>query len=71
MKNDRQAIQAAIKTCRLWDKSRARLVRIRDTLSLEEIEVSETLLKDVEKNPKLEVIEGPYDFQFDKNGNLI
>ena len=71
MKNDRQAIQAAIKTCLLWDKTRARLVRIRDTLSLEEFEVSETLLMEVEQNPNLEVLEGPYDFRFDEKGNLV
>jgi hypothetical protein len=71
MKNDRQAIQAAIKTCLLWDKTRARLVHIHDTLSLEEFEVSETLLQEVEDNPNLEVIEGPYELHFDKDGNLV
>lgn len=71
LENDCLAIKAAIKTCLLWDKTRARLVRIHDTLSLEEFEVSETLLQDVKDNPNLEVVEGPYELQFDKDGNLV
>ena len=69
--NDILSIQAAIKTCLLWDKTKARIVRITDTLSLEEFEVSETLLDEVEKNPALEVVEGPYRLRFDENGNLF
>jgi hypothetical protein len=69
--NDRFCIQAAIKTCLLWDKTHARLVRIRDTISLREIEVSENLLEEVKAHPKLEILEGPYELPFDKEGNLL
>ncbi len=68
---DKYCIQAAIKTCLLWDKTETRLVRITDTLSLSEIEVSENLLAEVEANPLLEVIEGPYELSFDDQGNLF
>ncbi|MCF7944300.1 MAG: nickel-dependent lactate racemase [Spirochaetia bacterium] len=69
--NDKTAIQASIKTCLLWDKTQARLVRIKDTLSLNEFEISENLLREVKKNPQLEIIEGPYELHFDENGNLL
>jgi Lactate racemase N-terminal domain len=69
--NDRLAIQAAIKTCLVWDKTEARVVRITDTLSLEEFEVSENLLDEVRENPALEVIDGPYSLDFDESGNLF
>ncbi len=70
MPNDKMAFQAAIKTCLLWNKSEARVVRIKDTLSLEEFEVSETLLTEVKANPKMTVIEGPYELEFDAEGNF-
>jgi hypothetical protein len=69
--NDKMAIQAAIKTCLIPDKADARVVRIRDTISLDEMEVSETLLREVEEHPLLEVIEGPYELPFDEEGNLF
>jgi hypothetical protein len=69
--NDRNAIQGAIKTCLLGDKSKTRLVRIKDTLHVGEMEVSATLLDEVEANSRLEVLEGPYDLPFDENGDLF
>ena len=69
--NDKTAIQAAIKTCLIWDKKSVRLVRISDTLSVEKMEVSESLKDEVTKNPKLEIIKGPYTLEFNSNGNLF
>ena len=71
MPNDKMAIQAAIKTCLLWDKSKARVVRITDTLSLEEFEVSEALLDEVRADPSMEIVEGPYELAFDGERNLL
>ena len=71
LKNDKQAIQAAIKTCNILDKENVRLVRIKNTLALEEIEVSENLLAEVKRNPYLEIISSPYDWEFDQAGNLF
>lgn len=69
--DDRSAIRAAIKTCLIWDKSKARVVRIRDTLSLSEMEVSEALLPEVRDNPRLQIVAGPYELPFDAEGNLF
>jgi hypothetical protein len=70
LKNDRQAIQAAIKTCNILDKSKVRLARIRNTVALDEIAVSENLLPEVEKSGALESLGAPYLLAFDDQGNF-
>lgn len=69
--NDRQAIQAAIKTCNILDFTKVRMVRIKNTLELSEIEVSEALLDEVKQNENLTPITDLYELAFDENGNLF
>ncbi|WP_010282047.1 nickel pincer cofactor-dependent isomerase, group 22 [Bacillus timonensis] len=69
--NDKEAIQAAIKTCNILDFSTVKMVRIKDTLHVSEIEVSEALLEYVKEHPNIELISEPYEFDFDENGNLL
>lgn len=69
--NDRQALQAAIKTSNILDFTKVRLVRIKNTLEVGVIEVSESMLPEVKNNPNLEVLSEPYEFEFDANGNLV
>ncbi len=71
LKNDRQAMQAAIKTCNILDKTAVRFVRIKNTNSLESILVSTTLLEEVRKNPSLEVVGEPFEMKFDEEGNVL
>lgn len=71
METDRDAIQAAVKTCFARDLSRARVVRLKDTLHLGEIWISESMLEDARKNPEIEVCGEPAEIQFDADGNLI
>lgn len=71
LKNDKQCIQAAIKTCNRVDRTKVRMVRIKNTIEMEEIEVSESLIEEVKKSEYLEAISEPYDLEFDSNGNLI
>jgi len=68
--NDREAIKAAVKTCNILDYTQCKLVRIRDTLHLGEIEISEALLPEALKHPQIEVLEGPYEWSFDEEGYL-
>lgn len=70
LKNDWQAIQAAIKTCIEIDHSNPRVVRIKNTLSLGEIYVSEAMLPELEKKEYVEVTECKMDLP-DEQGNLI
>ena len=71
MKNDLRAIQAAIKTC--WDVSEdaVRVVRIKNTLQMEEIQVSESMLSEVENRPHMEIAEYAKPMTFDEGGNLF
>lgn len=70
MDTDRLAIQAAVKTC--WDVADEKLtmVRIKNTLHLEEIYISETLLDVATASAQLEIIGEPMDWQFDADGNV-
>ena len=68
--DDRDAIKAAIKTSNILDYTTVRLARIRDTLHLGEIEISEPLLEEARRHPDIEILEGPYDWTFDEEGYL-
>ncbi|MEW6720820.1 MAG: hypothetical protein AB1346_10265, partial [Thermodesulfobacteriota bacterium] len=71
LKSDRQAIQAAIKTCNILDKKSVRMARIRNTVALDEIQVSEILLPEVRESKYLEAASEPFDMPFDRRGGLI
>ncbi len=70
LKNDREAIQAAIKTCNALDISKAKVVRIKDTLHLDEIYISESLEKEAKNNKNITILQGPEEFYFDNEGNI-
>jgi hypothetical protein len=73
LKNDKQAIQAAIKTCNILDKKAVRLARIKNTVAVAEIEISENLIEEARTNPYLEVDADlqPAELPFDKAGNIL
>ena len=71
LNNDHQAIQAAIKTCNILDKSNVRMVRIQNTTALREIEISENLVPEAQENKYLEVLGEAYPLPFDESGNLF
>lgn len=68
--NDAEAIRLAIRTCTKIDYNQARVVRIRDTLSLNEFEASESMREEIEGKEDMEILEGPYELQFDREGYL-
>ncbi len=70
MRNDRQAIQAAVKTCLIGDMHKVRLGRITNTLSLDHMLVSENLMAEVRADPRMKVVGDPTDMVFDGDGNL-
>ncbi len=69
--SDRLAIQAGIKTCNVADKHGVRLVKIRNTLQLEEIYVSHSLLDEVRRSESMEAPGAPQAMRFDEGGNLL
>jgi len=68
---DQEAIQVALKTCARVDHPKSRIVWIKNTLSLEKIFVSDTLLPEIQKNPQLEILGEPKGMTFDGKGNLL
>ncbi|WP_332629721.1 lactate racemase domain-containing protein [Halalkalibacter flavus] len=68
--NDKEAIQAAVKTCNILDFSKVKMVRIKNTLEIGEIEVSEALLELVSQHPQMEQISDLYEIQLDEDGNI-
>lgn len=68
--NDKEAIAIALKTIGLVLPKDAKVIWIKDTLSLGEVMVSESFLPLISGKHNLEVIEEPKELLFDKNGNL-
>ncbi len=71
LNNDREALLLAIRTCRKIDYNKARIARIPDTLHLDEIEISETLIGDIQGREDVEIISEPYEMPFDDEGFMI
>lgn len=71
LESDVDAIRAAIKTCNARNLSQAKVVRIKNTLQLSDIMISETLLEQARNTPGIEWIGEPEELQFDAEGNLI
>ena len=67
---DLDAIRAAVKTCNALDLSKVRLVRIKNTLQLGEIMISEAMLPDALSLANVTVCSDPFEMQFDELGNL-
>ena len=70
MPTDRSAIAAAILTCGRADLDRIGLVRLRNTLDLENLLVSESLRPQVEGRPDLEITGEAVPMRFDQDGQL-
>jgi hypothetical protein len=71
MANDKLAIQAAIKTCNNIDHNNPRVVRIKNSLKIGEICISESLMEEAIENPDIEILGEPEEIVFDENNNLF
>lgn len=67
---DREAIQAAIFCCTEIDKTKPKIVRIKNTSHIDEIMVSEALIEEVKRHPQMKLLEEPKELPFDQEGNL-
>ncbi|MCI8399172.1 MAG: DUF2088 domain-containing protein [Oscillibacter sp.] len=65
------AVKAGVRACTDIDRSKVRIVRIHNTLHLDEIYISESLLEEAEKCPQIEILSAPEPFAFDEEGNLF
>lgn len=73
--NDREAILAALRTCGPVKSKMAKIVRIKNTLELDRMWISESLLNsaktDLYLSEKIEIIGDPREMQFDVLGMLV
>ena len=68
---DYNAIKAAVRACTDIDRSKVRIIRIHNTLHLDEVYISEALLEEARKYPEIEILSDPEPFAFDESGNLF
>lgn len=68
---DREVLENALPTIGLTDPENAKIVHISDTLHLAEVHVSEAYLPEIEGRGDLEILEGPFEMEFDDDGNLL
>ncbi|MBY6153799.1 nickel-dependent lactate racemase [Vannielia litorea] len=71
METDRDAARIAVKTCNVPDLDQLRMVRLSNTLHLEEIQISEALLPEARSNPSVEILGDPRPMMFDAAGSLL
>lgn len=71
MDNDRLAIQLAIRAACVEDNGKVRIARVKNTLDLKELYISEALLEDVRDNDKVEILSDLEELDFNPEGNLL
>ncbi len=67
---DREVLDTALSIIGTRPPEQARVMRIRNTLMLHEVEVSEPCLRELRKMTDFQVLTDPYDMAFDADGNL-
>ena len=70
MNTEEDAIKLGVKTAIRVKPAEARIVRIKNTLELSTILVSEPMLEEVRRHPLMEVVGQPATFRFDAQGKL-
>ena len=70
MKNDREAVEVAIKCVGLIPRDKLKIMRIKNTALLSEVEVSEAYEEELAKRRDLEVVADKRAMEFDADGNL-
>jgi hypothetical protein len=68
--SDREAIEVALATAGLRGPADARVIRIRNTLRMRDVEVSAPVAAELRARPDLEVDGDAHDMTFDAQGNL-
>ena len=72
MSTDKEAVQFCIRTCNRIDKDNPRVIRIKNSLHIGQVMLSEAYYADVlaGKYPGLTALDAPADMTFDEEGTL-
>lgn len=68
--SDEACIQIALRTCNYIDRAHPRIVRIHDTMNIQQIYISEAMLEEAQQNENIEILSEPEAWNFDECGNL-
>jgi hypothetical protein len=68
---DQEAIQVALGSIGLTPPEKSKIVRIKNTLQVDEVEVSEGYKEEMSQRSDLEILDGPKSMPFDGRGNLL
>lgn len=71
MKNDKETIQVCLKSCTNINRNNPRVVRISNTLELEEIWLSEAYWEEIQNKDNISIETKPEELKFTDEGNLI
>lgn len=69
--SDEEVMKAAIATCLKIDYDNPRVIVINNSLEIEEILISEAMVKDAEKMDTLKIHSEPFYIEFDKDGKFL
>lgn len=67
--SDRECLEVIAKTVGKFDLKTVTIGRIRNTLELGLVELTENLRPEIEANPNLRIVSGPHEIEFDAAGN--
>ena len=67
---EEEAVKLCLKTLYQTDPLKARIVHIKNTLCMEEIEVSEALYESIKDLPGISFVSGPESMEFDEEGTM-
>ena len=70
MNSDEDSIKLAVLTSMVKQKDQVKIVHIKNTITLDEIEVSTGMLPEVQDTNKFEILSEPYSWAFNEAGNL-
>ncbi len=68
--NDKSAITAALGTLGLVEPPNAKVIRLLDTLHMEDLEVSTACIPHIKERNDIDILTGPREFEFDSAGNI-
>ena len=71
LNNDYDAIRLAIRTCVNIHFDDVRIVRVKNSLEMSEIEVSENMIPEIKDIPGVEIVGEPFELNFGDDGYLV
>jgi hypothetical protein len=69
--NDRKVLDAVFDTIGMVKSEDSKVVRIKNTLRLDEVDISESLIEPAKARDDLEIIGKPKEMEFDEKDNLM